>query len=99
MGIGGSIFLIAVGAIIAFGLHVQTGFLNLSIVGWVLMLAGVVGLFITLWVWNSRRRQVVTRRPVAPDPAHTRRPVVSETTYTDPGYVEERRTVDPGDPY
>jgi protein-S-isoprenylcysteine O-methyltransferase Ste14 len=61
MGIGGSIFLIAVGAIIAFGVHIQLGWLDLSVVGWVLMLAGFVGLVLTLWFWNSRRRRVTVR--------------------------------------
>ena len=54
MGIGGSIFLIAVGAIIAFGVHVQMGWL-----------AGFVGLVLTLWFWNARRRRVVTQRPTS----------------------------------
>jgi protein-S-isoprenylcysteine O-methyltransferase Ste14 len=61
MGIGGSIFLIAVGAIIAFGVNIQLGWLDLSVVGWVLMLAGFVGLILTIWFWNSRRRRVVVR--------------------------------------
>ena len=44
MGIGGSIFLIAVGAILAFAVHVSVGWLSLNVVGYVLMLAGLVGL-------------------------------------------------------
>jgi len=64
MGIGGSIFLIVVGAIIAFGITEQTvGPLNLTVIGWVLMLAGLAGLLITLWVWNSRKRRVVVGQP------------------------------------
>ncbi|TCB93496.1 hypothetical protein E0H26_22295 [Micromonospora zingiberis] len=59
MGIGGSIFLIAVGAIFAFAVEADLGWLNLSVVGWVLMLAGVAGLIMTLYFWNSRRRTVV----------------------------------------
>jgi hypothetical protein len=60
MGIGGSIFLIAVGAIIAFGVRDQNlGPFDLTVIGWVLMLAGVAGLVITLWVWNSRKSRVV----------------------------------------
>jgi hypothetical protein len=66
MGIGGSIFLIAVGAIIAFGVRDQTlGPFDLTVIGWVLMLAGLVGMVITLWVWNSRKRRVVTAVPAA----------------------------------
>jgi uncharacterized protein (DUF58 family) len=61
MGIGGSIFLIALGAIIAFGVKTQSlGPFDLDVVGWVLMLAGLVGLALTMYVWNSRRRRVVT---------------------------------------
>ncbi|MBE1485975.1 DUF6458 family protein [Plantactinospora soyae] len=63
MGIGGSIFLIALGAILAFAVDVEMGWLNLSVVGWVLMLAGVVGLIMTAYLWRGRRRTVVT--PVA----------------------------------
>ncbi|MFG2061757.1 DUF6458 family protein [Micromonospora sp. NPDC048871] len=59
MGIGGSIFLIALGAIFAFAVEADLGWLNLSVVGWVLMLTGVAGLLVTLYFWNSRRRAVV----------------------------------------
>ncbi|KXK59432.1 hypothetical protein AWW66_24310 [Micromonospora rosaria] len=59
MGIGGSIFLIAVGAIFAFAVEANLGWLNVSVVGWVLMFAGLAGLITTLYFWNSRRRTVV----------------------------------------
>ncbi|GIJ79885.1 hypothetical protein SAMN05443287_107257 [Micromonospora phaseoli] len=59
MGIGGSIFLIALGAIFAFAVEAEVGWLDLSVVGWVLMLAGVAGLITTLYFWNSRRRPAV----------------------------------------
>ncbi|MBQ1074192.1 hypothetical protein KBX06_13630 [Micromonospora sp. C31] len=58
MGFGGSIFLIALGAIFAFAVEADLGWLNLAVVGWVLMLAGVAGLLLTLYFWNSRRRTV-----------------------------------------
>ena len=68
MGIGGSIFLIALGAILAFAVHVSVGWLSLNVVGYVLMLAGLVGLILTLWFWSNRRRRVVTTPvPVARD--------------------------------
>ncbi len=66
MGIGASIFMLAVGAIIAFAVNVHVGWLDLSIVGWVLMLAGAVGLIMTFTVFNSRRRTVVTSTPTQP---------------------------------
>jgi protein-S-isoprenylcysteine O-methyltransferase Ste14 len=77
VGIGGSIFLIVVGAILAFAVNVSLGWLDLNVVGWVMMLAGVVGLILTLWFWQSRRRTVVTAAP-----ADDRR-VVRETHRTE----------------
>src|SRR5256885_8052887 len=65
VGIGGSIFLIAVGAILAFAVHVSVGWLSLNVVGVVLMIAGLVGLLLTMWFWSNRRRQ--TPVPVEPD--------------------------------
>jgi hypothetical protein len=73
VGIGGSIFLIALGAILAFAVHASLGFVSIQVVGWVLMGAGAVGLILTLWFWNSRRRTIVDPpvpgQPVAPDDA------------------------------
>ncbi|SCL16061.1 DUF6458 family protein [Micromonospora inyonensis] len=59
MGIGSSIFLIALGAILAFAVDANLGWLSLNTVGWVLMLAGLVGLIMTAYFWNTRRRTVV----------------------------------------
>ncbi|MGR6316482.1 DUF6458 family protein [Micromonospora soli] len=59
MGIGASIFLIAVGAIFAFAIDANLGWLDLNVVGWVLMLVGLVGLIMTMYFWSSRRRTVV----------------------------------------
>ena len=68
MGIGGSIFLLALGAILAFAVNADISGLDINIVGYVLMLAGLVGLIITIWYWNSRRRPtVVQRQPVVTD--------------------------------
>ncbi|MDG4822283.1 DUF6458 family protein [Asanoa sp. WMMD1127] len=69
MGIGGSIFLIAVGAIFTFALDVNVGWLDLDVVGVVLMLAGLVGLLLTTWFWQSRRRTTVVRDTRATPPA------------------------------
>jgi uncharacterized protein DUF6458 len=66
MGIGGSIFLLALGAILAFAVNASISGIDINIVGWVLMAAGLVGLILTIWYWNSRRRPVVaqTQQPV-----------------------------------
>jgi hypothetical protein len=66
MGIGGSIFLLAVGAILAFAVNADISGLDINVIGWILMAAGLIGLIITLWYWNSRRRTVVTRQTAAP---------------------------------
>jgi hypothetical protein len=83
MGIGGSIFLLAVGAILAFAVNAHVSGIDINIIGWILMAAGLVGLIITLWYWNSRRRTVVTRSTAAP-------PVAGGPTYA-AEYRETRR--------
>jgi Domain of unknown function (DUF6458) len=76
VGIGGSVFLIALGAILAWAVHIQLGWLDLRVVGWVLMVAGVFGLILTLWFWNSRRRRVTTTETPAVYPGQA--PVARE---------------------
>ena len=66
MGIGGSIFLLAVGAILAFAVNADISGLDINIIGWILLAAGLAGLIITLWFWNNRRRTVVTRQTQTP---------------------------------
>jgi hypothetical protein len=64
MGIGGSILLIVIGAILTFGLdNTDLGPFNLDTIGWILQAAGLVGLVLTLWIWNSRRTRVVVAPP------------------------------------
>jgi hypothetical protein len=60
MGIGASIFLIALGAIITFGVNADqhVGWLNVDRVGWILMAVGLAGLLLTLYFWQTRRRRV-----------------------------------------
>ena len=73
MGIGGSIFLIVVGAIIAFGVENQSlGPFDLNVIGWILIMAGLAALALTLWVWNSRRSRAVAppRRDGRPSWSH-----------------------------
>jgi Na+/proline symporter len=61
MGIGVGIFLIVVGAIMTFALDVSVAGIDLDMVGWILMGAGVAGLVLFFYFWNRRRpRAVVT---------------------------------------
>lgn len=62
MGIGASIFLVAAGALLAFAVDYELGWLDLTVAGWVLMVVGVVGLLLTLMMWSRRRSAVVTER-------------------------------------
>lgn len=62
MGIGVSIFLIAVGAVLALAVDDSISGVDLSVIGWILVLVGVLGLVVTLVVWAPRRRRAA--RPV-----------------------------------
>jgi uncharacterized membrane protein YbhN (UPF0104 family) len=57
MGIGGGIFLIALGAIVTFAIHIDVSWIDLRVVGWVIMMAGATILAFTIWFWQDRRRR------------------------------------------
>ena len=65
MGIGVSLFLIAIGAILAFAVNTTVNGLDIQTVGWILMVIGGVGFLLSLAFWStwggfaSRRRDVV----------------------------------------
>ena len=63
MGIGTSLFLIAIGAILYFAVNAEVSGLEISTVGIILMVIGVLGLLISLFMLNSARRtsQTVVR--------------------------------------
>lgn len=67
MGIGTSIFLIALGAILKFAVTASVAGIKLETVGVILMVAGVLGLIVSLFLLsaaNRRREPVVDDRPV-----------------------------------
>jgi len=53
MGIGVSIFLLAVGAILTFALNATVSGINLDTVGIILMIVGVIGLIMSAMFWSS----------------------------------------------
>lgn len=53
MGIGVSVFLIAIGAILSFAIDVSTDGVNLDTVGVILMVVGSIGLLTSLLFWSS----------------------------------------------
>ncbi len=67
MGIGTGIFLFVVGAILTFALNIETSFIDLDLVGYILMGAGVVVFIISLFM-TLRRRSSVTETRTAVDP-------------------------------
>lgn len=74
MGIGASILLMAIGAILAFATDVTLSGLDLNAVGWILMLAGAVGLLLTLFYWGPRRRRAVDEEVLVDDRRYDDRP-------------------------
>jgi len=62
MGLGTSIFLIAVGAIMRFAVNATTSGFSIHTAGTIIMVVGVIGLLISLlWMtaWADRRRGTV----------------------------------------
>jgi len=53
MGLGTSLVLIAIGAILEFAIRVSTPGFNIHTVGIVLMVVGVLGLLVSLVFWNT----------------------------------------------
>ena len=65
MGIGTSIFLIALGAILYFAVNVDISGLEVSTIGLILMIVGVLGLIISLYLMSVASRRTAADRPVA----------------------------------
>ncbi len=63
MSIGASLFLLVAGAILTFAVNVRTSGIDLDTIGIILMVAGVIGLLMSLLFWSSfapyRRRRVL----------------------------------------
>ena len=64
MGIGTSIFLIAIGAILYFAVNADISGLEISTVGLILMVVGVIGLAISLFLLSGSRRGTTDRTVV-----------------------------------
>jgi len=86
MSIGTGIVLFVIGAILTFALNFETQFINLDLVGYILMGAGVVVLIIGL-VLLARRRQAVTTSRSGTDSVTGDRVHQSVTEVDDPTTV------------
>jgi hypothetical protein len=54
--------LVAIGAILAFAVNAHLQVLNLQVVGWVIILTGIAGIFVPRSAYGQMRRRVVYRR-------------------------------------
>jgi Domain of unknown function (DUF6458) len=66
MGIGVSVFLLALGAILAFAVEIDASGIDIDTVGIILMVVGALGLMLSLLFWSSfspyaRRDRTVVR--------------------------------------
>jgi len=70
MGLGASIVIFAIGAILAFAVEVESPGIDLNTVGVILMIVGLIGALLSALFWSSwspygsYRRSVVRERPV-----------------------------------
>ena len=81
MSLGTGIVLFVIGAILAFALNVQLSWVDLHLVGYILMIAGAVGIIIGIILLTRRRQSVATSRTVV-DPVNGER-VSRRTTDSD----------------
>lgn len=82
MSIGGGIALIVIGAILAFALDFQVAGIDIKLIGYILIAAGVVVTVIGI-AFASRRRSTVSTTRSAVDPATGER-VERRSTDSDP---------------
>ena len=82
MSIGLGIFLFVVGAILTFALNLESEIINIDLVGYILMGAGLVTVIIGIALLARRRQSVSTTRS-AVDPASGER-VTQRSTDSDP---------------
>ena len=65
MGIGTSLVLIAVGAILRYAVHASVSGVSIHVVGLILIVVGVVGLVVSLiWMLSARHRGMIIDRDV-----------------------------------
>lgn len=82
MSIGAGIALFAIGAILAFAVNVEVPWVNLDMIGYILMGAGLV-IFLVGIVLLARRRRSETVTRSAVDPAGTERVTRQSSSSTD----------------
>lgn len=82
MSIGLGIFLFVVGAVLTFALNISVDWINLDLVGYLFMGAGIVIVIIGLILMMRRRSSVITERSAVDSTSGER--VTERATETDP---------------
>jgi Domain of unknown function (DUF6458) len=76
MGIGASLFLIAGGAILVWGVETELAGVDVDAIGWILLVVGIVGLVLSMIFWSSwggfggRRRATYVEEGSPPGPQY-----------------------------
>jgi hypothetical protein len=76
MGLGASLFLIAGGAILVWGVERELAGLDVDAIGWILMVVGIIGLVLSMIFWSSwggfggRRRGTYVEEGPPPGPGY-----------------------------
>jgi hypothetical protein len=78
MGIGVSLILIAVGAVLAFAVHVTASGFNVHTVGYILLAVGAAGALLSLLFWSSWGGAGGRRTVIEDAPSARRRTVVED---------------------
>jgi Domain of unknown function (DUF6458) len=71
VGIGVSLLLIALGAILAFAVSAEVSGIDIQVIGWILLIVGILGMLLSMIFWSSwggpgywsRRRTYVDEGP------------------------------------
>jgi hypothetical protein len=53
MGIGVSLILIAVGAVLAFAVNASSSAFNLQTIGYILLVVGAIGILVSMMFWST----------------------------------------------
>ena len=91
MGIGVSLILIAVGAVLTWAVTATTNGIDINTVGVILMVVGLAGLVLSLIFWSSWGGPRFARRDAYVETAGA--PVAERRTYVEDAPVARRRTV------
>ncbi|MEU8623903.1 DUF6458 family protein [Streptomyces sp. NPDC048669] len=70
MGLGGCIILIGAGAVLAFATDWKMDSVNVDMVGWIMMIVGIIGVFVYASVMRRRRMVMSPTTVVSEDERH-----------------------------